>query len=245
MIKILEYYFEKWWRPALIFGVSVLIYALCVWLNVSPIDQYAFGLCLLSFFGLILSGLYRLAIKEWWYGIITMILVGLSVFGFFIYSFAVFFTIQYSPDHYADHLVIPQNIRIHEPLHQAPASVPADPDFFIYNHIQPGQYRYTFWTEEIEEGKVFLKAFEVTNDDPLSPVRVKDRTTLPVFNPSGSLVRFPSDQHTQNNEAHFTIYEGDWGKPYAARFELWFVPERSGIGRKLAEKIYKIEGWQP
>jgi hypothetical protein len=42
----------------------------------------------------------------------------------------------------------------------------------------------------------------------------------------------------------FTIYEGDWGKPYAARFEVWFKPDSKGPERKLAERIYKIEGWQ-
>ena len=41
----------------------------------------------------------------------------------------------------------------------------------------------------------------------------------------------------------FTIYEGDWGKPYAARFELWFKPVNGGHERKLIEKNYKIEGW--
>jgi hypothetical protein len=40
------------------------------------------------------------------------------------------------------------------------------------------------------------------------------------------------------------IYEGDWGKPYAARFEVWFTPDAGGPERKLAERIFKIEGWQ-
>lgn len=245
MITILGYYFEKWWRPVLLFGASVLILALSEWLKLSPIDNYAFLFCQLSFLGLIISGIYRLAIKQWWHGIITMLIVSLAVIGFFIYSFATFFKIQYSPDHYADHLTIPDNIEVHEPLNRTQPSTIADNDFYIYSHIQPGQYYYAFWTAEIEKGEVFLKAFEVTQNDPLSSVRVKDRTTIPVFNPTDSLIRFPSDQGTQNNKTHFTIYEGDWGKPYAARFELWFVPDRSGIGRKLAEKVYKIEGWQP
>ena len=42
----------------------------------------------------------------------------------------------------------------------------------------------------------------------------------------------------------FTIYEGDWGKPYAARFEVWFRPDMAKTERKLAERIFKIEGWQ-
>jgi hypothetical protein len=45
-------------------------------------------------------------------------------------------------------------------------------------------------------------------------------------------------------KAGFTIYEGDWGKPYAARFEVWFKPDAGGAERKLAERTFKIEGWQ-
>ena len=39
-------------------------------------------------------------------------------------------------------------------------------------------------------------------------------------------------------------YEGDWGKPYAARLEVWFTPDSGGPDRKLMEKTFKIEGWQ-
>ena len=46
------------------------------------------------------------------------------------------------------------------------------------------------------------------------------------------------------SNTHITIYEGDWGKPYAARFEVWFVPDSGSPQRKLIEKVYKIEGWQ-
>lgn len=46
------------------------------------------------------------------------------------------------------------------------------------------------------------------------------------------------------SEASFTIYEGDWDKPYAARFEVWFVPDSGKPERKLMEKVFKIEGWQ-
>jgi hypothetical protein len=42
----------------------------------------------------------------------------------------------------------------------------------------------------------------------------------------------------------FTIYEGDWGKPYAARFEVWFVPDSGKPERKLMQQVFRIEGWQ-
>lgn len=36
----------------------------------------------------------------------------------------------------------------------------------------------------------------------------------------------------------------DWGKPYAARFEVWFKPDSGKAERRLAERIFRIEGWQ-
>ena len=46
------------------------------------------------------------------------------------------------------------------------------------------------------------------------------------------------------SNTHFVIYEGDWGKPYAARIEVWFVPDSGEDERKLIDRIFKIEGWQ-
>ena len=42
---------------------------------------------------------------------------------------------------------------------------------------------------------------------------------------------------------HFTIYEGDWEKPYGARFEVWFKADNENEEIKLFEKNYVIEGW--
>jgi len=33
------------------------------------------------------------------------------------------------------------------------------------------------------------------------------------------------------------------GKPYAARFEVWFKPDDGSPARKLAGRILMIEGW--
>ena len=45
-------------------------------------------------------------------------------------------------------------------------------------------------------------------------------------------------------QVEVTIYEGDWGVYYPARFELWFVPESGLPERKLLEDSFRIEGWQ-
>ena len=88
-----------------------------------------------------------------------------------------------------------------------------------------------------EPGSVYLKAFEVTKGTPLSVYRLKEKSETRMTWSSNPSERFGA-------KAGFTIYEGDWGKPYAARFEVWFKPDSGKPDRKLAERIFKIEGWQ-
>jgi hypothetical protein len=77
----------------------------------------------------------------------------------------------------------------------------------------------------------------VTKGTPLSETRLKER--------SNEWVGWSSDPNELFfSNTDFTIYEGDWGKPYAARFEVWFQPDSGAMERKLLEKVYKIEGWQ-
>lgn len=45
-------------------------------------------------------------------------------------------------------------------------------------------------------------------------------------------------------ECEMTIYEGGWGIYYPARFELWFAPDSGKPERKLAERIFRVEGWE-
>ena len=73
--------------------------------------------------------------------------------------------------------------------------------------------------------------------------RLKERSRIDVFNQSDTLIRIDMGNDNYNSERTFTIYEGDWGKPYAARFEVWFVPASGGQEKKLVEKNFKIEGW--
>jgi hypothetical protein len=101
---------------------------------------------------------------------------------------------------------------------------------------QPGIYSYDFWCSKIESGTVYLKAYEITQVYALSEETVKSGSELKIQNSTDSLVRFSAPYS-------FTIYEGDWGKPYAARFEVWFKPGSGQTERKLLSKNFKIEGW--
>ena len=107
----------------------------------------------------------------------------------------------------------------------------------MYNSFQPGLYEYDIWINSKERGIAYLKAYEITKNIELSSDRLKKRSSIRIEKTNDSIVRF-------GTKDIFTIYEGDWGKPYAARFELWFKPDNGGAERKIIEKNYKIEGWQ-
>ncbi len=98
---------------------------------------------------------------------------------------------------------------------------------------------YVVWIKRIENGNVYLKAFEVTKNDPLSVDRLKERSLIELNNPTDSIVKFGMKVNSD-----FTIYEGDWDKPYSARFDLCFILYNGGKEIKLIEKIFKIEVWK-
>jgi hypothetical protein len=106
----------------------------------------------------------------------------------------------------------------------------------LLNGMQPGIYGVTYALNPGEPGMVYLKAFEVTQETPLSVNRLEESSKTRMSWSADSTERFGA-------KAGFTIYEGDWGKPYAARFEAWFKPDSGGAERKLAERVFKIEGW--
>ena len=111
------------------------------------------------------------------------------------------------------------------------------PSLELRNSFQSGLYDATLWINPGEPGMVYLKAFEVTQGTPLSASRLREASNEWVGWSDNPKELFLSN-------THFTIYEGDWGKPYAARFEVWFIPDADAPERKLLEKVFKIEGWQ-
>lgn len=147
------------------------------------------------------------------------------------------------PDGYADKLTIPKNIKIYLPSDTTFSVGDTVPNFQLYNSFQPGLYSYSLWTKKIDKGYCYLKAFEITENDPLSVDRLKERSKIEVYNPTDSIVMFSMGKTEYNEDRIFTIYEGDWDKPYAARFEVWFVPAKGGQEQKLFEKNFEIEGW--
>ena len=110
-------------------------------------------------------------------------------------------------------------------------------EFVLRNGMQPGIYNLTLRVNPGEPGVTYLKVFEVTKGTRLSEDRLYGRSNERI-----GWSADPDEKFLYENE--FTIYEGDWGKPYAARIEAWFRPDSGKPERKLIERVCKIEGWQ-
>lgn len=111
-----------------------------------------------------------------------------------------------------------------------------EPTLELRNSFQGGIYDVTIRANPGEPGRIYLQAFEVTKGTPLSARRLEDA--------SGEWIGWsdnPDEQFLSNSQ--IIIYEGDWEKYYAARFEVWFAPDSGAPPRKLLERVYKIEGW--
>ena len=111
---------------------------------------------------------------------------------------------------------------------------PPKADFKLIDGMQGGIYKYQATVNVDEDGDVYLRAYEVTKGTRLSADRMRQRTTEKIIG---------KGEHTIGVGKEFTIYEGDWGKFYAARLEIWFVPANGGKPRKLKEKLFKVQGW--
>ncbi len=111
------------------------------------------------------------------------------------------------------------------------------PSIEVRQSFQPGIYDVEIWVNPAEPGMIYLRAFELTRGTALSTSRLAQASNEWV-----GWSDAPGELFFSNS--HVTIYEGDWGKPYAARFEVWFVPDRGGPERKLLDTVFKIEGWQ-
>ena len=105
----------------------------------------------------------------------------------------------------------------------------------VWNDVQGGIYKYDFCYGALPAGEIFLRCYEVTGNIPLSTDRIEERSKVTTDSTSAfsRLV----------NHQQFTIYEGDWDDYYAARIEVWFRDAATKQGRKLMEKVYRVEGW--
>lgn len=245
MNKLLKAYKEKWFVPILFAGLCGIIGLMTISIQNETALYISLGLPFFALLASGISGLIRIFKKNYKTGILQIVSTG--IIGFIGLYFISFYLMYYPYDYYADSLKIPDNIKINIPKGKifgySEASepeathIPKDKDFELYNSFQPGLYTYIIWLSKIDAGKIYLKVYEITKNDRLSENRLTKRSEIVVGHSTDSLMKYEIDDH-------FTIYEGDWGKPYAARFEVWYKSNDSNEEVKLLEKNYKIEGWQ-
>ena len=110
------------------------------------------------------------------------------------------------------------------------------PDIILFNGFQGGLYNAEVFCNPGEQGRIYLKAYEITKGTRLSESRLEA-----ACNEISGWSNNPDELFYSQME--FTIYEGDWNQFYGARFEVWFKPVSGAPERKLFEKNYKIQGW--
>lgn len=111
-----------------------------------------------------------------------------------------------------------------------------NPSIELSESFQWGLYNAAVRCNPGKAGRVYLKAFEISRNHRLSADRLKSATNEWVGWSDNPKEQFLS-------ETHFTIYEGDWGQFYGARFEVWFEPDDGSAEQKLLERNFKIQGW--
>ncbi len=238
-MNILKKYLQSWFLPILIAIIPFMIgfFILGIFTKIS--FEISNGLFIASFILFLISivlGIVRIFKKDYLKGISQTILsIGIVIVGF---GYLSFFLMFYPNDFFTDELELPKNINLNLPSNYSEKGKKIHPEitFDLINSFQPGLYEYNFTTEKIDSGYIYLKAFEITKNIRLSKEELDRDSKILVFNGTDSLKTFSTSNH-------FTIYEGDWDKPYGARFEIWYK-KKNGEEQKLTEKNYKIIGWQ-
>lgn len=254
MKKVITIFFSKWIWSFLLFLFSTTFLLIYLFYSDNVINKGSnlslfIGSSIILLFGtsllmLIISSI-RIVFQRKWI-IITSIII-LSCIG--IYTGILFLMSSviatFQPDGFADNLIIPNNIKLNIPKDISVSNGEGEsdsinvkdfPDFELYQTELPGIYQFILWRKKIEKGTVFLKAYEITGEQSLSAIELRQNSAIQISNPTNEIKEF--------GPSTFKIKEGDWGKFYAARFEVWFFPDKSNKEEiKLMDKIYKIEGY--
>ncbi len=217
----------------------------------------AFGIIVLCFSAILLFIQYPiffvlLSEKKWWRAIGSFLagVINFATFAFIVLVFCF-------ADNFGRNHPIPEGLEYNKPLGNVAKNgdtIDAFQDAYfecvrvqptidsadtaswlqIWNDYEKGDYKYTLYWSNLDDGEVYLRCFEVTENIELSKERINTSTTTQVsgHNDFGQVV----------NQKEFTIYEGEWGDYYAVRVEVWHKPT-NGDAHKLMEKVYRMEGW--
>lgn len=229
-----------WWLFPLLFAAAIFSIA------ITPSSWTAMAWeisILLTSMALITSWIFLLIFKKWWRFLFSFILGALTV-TFFVYLLMLGIELAFNPgpDDFGKEHPVPTWLDYNLPLEEGEEppypidSIASNTWLQIWNDFQGGMYTYEFHHPALEEGWIYLRCYEATENIPLSPERIS----------AASMVATPSTTSFSKvvEKQCFKIYPGDWGDYYAARIEVWHKDAKTGKERKLMEKVYRVEGWQ-
>lgn len=234
---------KYWWTlnialPVLIIAVASAMYLSEVLSNILSI------FLLLILYALLFSQIILLCEKKWGKALISFLgAVGILV----ILWFPLVMAAMSAPDFFGKKHPIPEGLEYYEPLGERfelsntknyPAEIDSlKPETYLqlWHDDQGGMYLYDFYYPSLPSGDIFLRGYEVTKNIPLHLERLEPHSTVSI----DSTATFSQLVDNQT----FTLYYGDWGDFYAARFEVWHRNAVTGEETKLLEKIYRVEGW--
>ena len=229
-----------WWLFPVLFAAAIFSIAI----TSSSWTAMAWEISiLLTSMALITSWIFLLTFKKWWKFLFSFIMGALTV-AFFIYLLYLGMSLAFNPgpDNFGKEHPIPTWLDYNLPLDEGeelPYSIDSttqDTWLQIWNDVQGGMYTYDFYYPALEEGWIYLRCYEATENIPLSSERIS----------AASRVATPSTTSFSKvvEKQCFTIYPGDWNDYYAARIEVWHKDAKTGEEQKLLDKIYRVEGWQ-
>ncbi len=226
IMNLIKKYFEIWWIPVVSYIVPFVLFHLGNTFKSDNLIDASLIFFFLNIVGNIISAIVQIVIKKWYF-IFPQLIV--TIFLFFITS--LIFTLS-PPDYYCANKTIPKNIKIENAVE---TEINEDDlivnDFKIAAYSQPGIYTYYTNYQPKVKGSFFIRVFEITSNDKLSEKEISDRSKIIV-----------NDLEVKMHSGEFVIYEGSWGDKYGARVELWYQPD-DGMGYKIMEKNYVVEGW--
>lgn len=241
---------QKWYLPILTTLLLGLLPIFTIYIHCQIVYISNIGLTVLSLIFSTSIGIYTLVKNDIKFGIIQTSLSLITGLILIIYLPIVLLLNPY--DYFATNLKIPTNIELNIPQiktevknnkniayldsefenkHKNTKSI----DFELFSKKEKGIYYYNVWYKADRKGKLFLKAFELTQN--------KELSHFPIFHSPIIIDTISNNYKKYYPRRTFIIKEGDKNEFYAARFELWFEPFDKSKSIKLMEKIYKIEGW--
>lgn len=199
------------------------------------------GTFYVSFIFSLVFAIIRLFKKDYLKG--TLQIAGTLIIGGVSFLFLSLLLFLYPFDFFANNLRVPKNVEFEKPkpLYQndtVKLEKVDNEDFILYDGIQPGIYKYDIYLNQIEKGKVYLKVYEITQNQILSEEDIENKSSINVYNPTPELKRYQLKDD-------FTVYEGNWDQFYGSRIEVWFRSNsKNRTERKLMSKNYIIQGWE-